>query len=46
MDEKKNKKVFATPEAEVVDFINEDIITTSLNEAGTAAWEDGEGEDY
>lgn len=35
MDNKKNKKKFATPEAEVVSFETEDIITGS---AGTDGW--------
>ena len=46
MDDKKNKKKFAIPEAEMLDFVNEDIITTSLVEDGTAEWDDGNVEDY
>ena len=42
MDEKKK---FVIPEAIIVDFTNEDIITASLNDAGTAEWTD-ESEDY
>ena len=36
MDDKKNKKKFANPEAEIVAFNQEDIITES---AGTNGWE-------
>ena len=46
MDDKKNKKKFTIPEVEKVDFINEDIITTSLIEDGIAGWDDGDQEDY
>ena len=41
MDEKKK---YVIPEADVVDFTNEDIITASLN--GTAEWGDGLTEDF
>lgn len=41
MDEKKK---YVIPEADVVDFTNEDIITASLNE--TAEWGDGLTEDF
>ena len=45
MDDKKKKYVI--PKAEIVDFVNEDIITTSgLEEAATAGWDITEGEDY
>ncbi len=44
MDDKKNKK-YTKPEAEVVDFVYEDIITDSLNDAGIAGW-DADGENY
>lgn len=43
MDDKKKK--YAKPEAEVVDFAKEDIITLSGG-TGTAGWDDGFGEDY
>ena len=36
MDDK--KKRFAIPEAEVVDFANEDIITLSAQDANNANW--------
>ena len=39
--ENKKKKKFPIPEAEIVDFANEDILTTS----GKAEWWEGEGED-
>ena len=42
MDDKK----FVMPEAEIVDFAAEDIITESLTDAGTAGWDNGFGEDY
>ena len=45
MDDKKNKKKFIIPEAEKVNFVNEDIITTSLTENGTADWDEG-GRDW
>lgn len=35
------KKKFAVPEAEVVDFANEDIITSSLNDAEAFDWNEG-----
>ena len=43
MDDKKKKYVI--PEAEIVDFSSEDIITVSVVE-GAADWDDPEGEDY
>ena len=43
MDEKK-KKEFESPEAEIISFANEDIITLSNN--GTAGWTDGEREGW
>lgn len=39
--EDKKKKRFAIPEAEIVDFVNEDIIT----ESGKAEWWQDAGED-
>ena len=44
MDDKKKK--YAKPEADVVDFTKEDIITASLTNEGEAAWDNGFGEDY
>lgn len=41
MDDKKNKKEFINPDAEIVDFTDEDIITMSVG--GTAGWG---GEDF
>lgn len=46
MDDKKNKKKFIVPEAETIDFINEDIITTSLTESGEAAGWSAPGGDW
>ena len=40
------KKKYVIPEAEVVDFAAEDIITESLTDGGTAGWDDGFGENY
>ena len=37
MNDKKKKKEFAIPVAEIVDFINEDIITSSDN--ATTGWD-------
>lgn len=42
MDDKK----FVMPEAEIVDFVAEDIITKSLTDGGEADWDNGFGEDY
>ena len=39
------KKKYAKPEAEIVDFVNEDIITESLTNDGNAGW-GATGEDY
>lgn len=39
MDDKK----FVVPEAEVINYAKEDIIVTSLTNAGEAGWDDGEG---
>ena len=45
MDDKKKK--YERPEAEVVDFTSEDIITESITLIeGAAGWGDGDGEDY
>lgn len=38
MDDKKKRK-FLIPDAEIVDFVNEDILTTSGN---AEWWEDGD----
>ena len=42
MDDKK----FVMPEAEIIDFVTDDIITKSLTDGGEAAWDNGFGEDY
>lgn len=39
--ENKKKKIFPIPEAEIVDFANEDILTTS----GRAQWWEDDSED-
>ena len=45
MDDKKKK--FVLPEADVVDFSNEDIITASILDANNANWlEDPDGETF
>ena len=44
MDDKKKK--YVQPEAEVVNFKNDDIITESLTVEGVAGWDNGTGEDY
>ena len=41
MNDKKKKKEFVIPVAEIVDFTNEDIITASLTKGGTAEWDEG-----
>ena len=50
MDDKKNKKRFTIPEAELVDFANDDIITTSVlsfgNTLGGFGDDDGGDEDF
>ena len=43
MDDSKEKK-YVIPEAEILNFANEDIITLSNN--GTAGWTDGEREGW
>ena len=40
------KKKYEKPEAKIVDFTNEDIITDSLTNEGEAGWNNGFGEDY
>lgn len=40
------KKKYVKPEAEVLDFVDEDIITKSLTLEGEATWDGGFGEDY
>lgn len=42
MGDKKNKKRFIVPEAEIVNFVNDDIITASLTANGTADWDEGD----
>lgn len=44
MDDKKKK--YAKPEAEVMDFRNDDIITESLTLEDNATWDNGFGENY
>ena len=44
MDDKKKKYVI--PEAEIVDFVNDDIITKSIEEDGAADWDDGTLENW
>ena len=47
MDDRKNKKKFIIPEAEKIDFVNDDIITESLTESGeSAGWEVPGGTDW
>ncbi len=45
MDDKKNKKKYVDPKAELVDFVDEDIITLSLGTDGGIGGGDNE-EDY
>ena len=42
MDDKKNKKKYIIPEAEIVEFVGNDIITMSSDDDGFADWSFGE----
>ena len=46
MDDKKNKKKYVIPEAELVDFANNDIITVSGRGLLGDIGEDEDGEDF
>lgn len=43
MDDKKKRK-YVVPEAEIIDFAEEDIITLSAGNAETGNWWDGDGD--